>query len=331
MLENNSEAKRVVESNSVSPKKKPEKSMYKRNLLFVYLGLAWSVLHFLVFWGYVNIGTIFSSFRAEDLLGNQIAAGWKNYIDVFRTLTGERESGLMTHYAFTNVLWLLLLGICINVPITLVFSYMIFRKCKGSKIYRILLYLPAVISPIVLCLAFQGMIDSRTGFICQLLRKVNLGSVIPSAGFLGSEETAWTSILIFSVWTGISGNLIYFISAMARVPDSLVESALLDGASDATIFFKIVIPLIWSTMTTICVQIIGATFSWYIPSMSLTGGGPNGMTSTLGLIIIMNTNSTTGNMYGYISALSVIIGIFGTILVVVFRRVMQRFFSEVEY
>ncbi len=312
--------------------KKPTKNLAKKkDLIFVYVGLAWSVLHFLVFWGYVNIGTIVSSFQTEDILGKQSFAGWNNYLNIFKTIAGKSETGILTHYAFTNVVWLLFLGVFINAPITLVFSYMIFRNCKGAKIYRVLLYLPAVISPIVLCLAFKGMIDSRTGFICEILRAWHLEDSIPASGFLGSEKTAWTSILIFSVWTGISGNLIYFISAMSRVPDSLIESAALDGANDACIFFKIVVPLIWSTITTICVQVIGTTFSWYIPSMSLTGGGPNGTTSTIGLIIIMNTSSTTGNMYGYVSALSVLVGVFGTLLVLVFRGIMERFFKEVEY
>ena len=314
-----------------APKKKRIGAVKKRNLLFIWLGLGWSVLHFVVFWLYVNIGTIVSAFQLEDMLGNTTFAGWDNFLNVFQTIAGKNETALMTHYAYTNTLWLLLIGIGVNIPVTLVFSYMIFRRCKAQRIFRVVLYLPAIISPIVLCLVFQGLIDSRTGILAEFLRLIGAGDAIPSGGILGSEDTAWTAILVFSVWTGISGNLIYFISAMSRVPDSLIESAQLDGASEMCIFLRIVMPLVWSTVTTIVIQVISTTFSWYLPSMQLTGGGPNGVTSTIGLIIISNTSTTTGTTYGYVAALSVLVGVIGTAFILGVKWLMERLWREVEY
>ncbi len=303
----------------------------RKDLVFIYLVFLWPVIHFSIFWIAMNISTIKNAFFTETLLGNLKFVGWDNFVDVFKMFSGERVEGVVSVRALPNVGTLMLLCIFINLPITLLFSYMIMRKIKGYRIFQVSLFIPAMTSAVVLCLVYKLALNTQYGFIPQLMKNIGLGDKIPAMGLLGDENTTWRMILVFSVWTGISGNLIYFCSAMSRIPEEIVESTKLDGADDWTLFFRFVLPLIGPTVTTMMISYLSANFAWYIPSLMLGGtdGNPNGTTSTIGLIIIQMTRNANNN--GFTSALSVVIGVMGGTFILLFKRIMEKLTPEVEY
>lgn len=302
-----------------------------KDLGFIYLVYLWPVIHFSVFWVAMNISTIKNAFFSETLLGNLKFVGWKNFSDVFKMFSGERVEGVVSVRALPNVGYLMLLSLFVNLPITLFFSYMIMRKIRGFRFFQVALFIPTMTSAVVLCLVYKLALNTQYGFVPQIMKSLGLGDKIPTMGLLGDEKTTWGMILVFSVWTGISGNLIYFCSAMSRIPEEIVESSKLDGADDWTLFFKFVLPLIWPTVTTMMVSYLSANFAWYIPSLMLGGsdGNPNGTTSTLGLIIVQMTKNANNN--GFTSALSVVIGIIGGAFILLFKYIMEKITPEVEY
>ncbi len=303
----------------------------RKDLGFIYLVLLWPVIHFSVFWIAMNISTIKNAFYTETLLGNLKFVGFENFSDVFKMFSGERVEGVVSVRALPNVGSLMLLCICVNLPITLLFSYMIMRRIRGYRVFQVTLFIPAMTSAVVLCLVYKLALSTQYGFIPKIMTTIGLGDKIPAMGLLGEEKTTWKMILIFSVWTGISGNLIYFCSAMSRIPAEIVESTKLDGADDWTLFFRFVLPLIGPTVTTMMISYLSANFAWYIPSLMLGGadGNPSGTTSTIGLIIIQMTKNANNN--GFTSALSVIIGIIGGAFILLLKRIMEKLTPEVEY
>ena len=135
-------------------------------------------------------------------------------------------------------------------------------------------------------------------------------------------------ILVFSVINGVSGNLIYFTSTMARLPASVFESAELDGASSLRQFVSIVVPMIWPTITTMTVTLVAAVFTWIMPSLLMTDGG-QWYSTTIGLMI---TQVVKNDMYNTVmSAFGVIVAIFGTIIIVSIKTGMEKLFEGVEY
>ena len=311
------------------PNKKPASMQAKkrRDKIFAYSILAWPLLHFLVFWLAMNVGTIWLSFN----YGNSTVSyfnGLKNYENVLKVLTGQVESGINNHHSLWNTLSLIPLSLCINLPITLLFSFAIFRKIKGWRAYQIVLFIPAMISATVLCMSFKIFVDGEGSVLKKFLQSINLEKVIPPEGWFGNAKTAWPIMLIFSVWTGISTNIIYFGSSMSRVSDGVIESAQLDGASEIRIFAQIVLPMIWPTICTMSISIISSCFAWYMPSLLMSPTNAN--TTTLGLIIVATTKNAGANI-GDAAALGVLIGIFGTIVIVTLRKLINRFAEEVEY
>lgn len=317
--------------------KKIKSTIKRRDTLFIYGFLAWPIIHFLVFWLGMNVSTIYDSFFRFDIYSSRIWVGLENYGKVFDFVFGVNENGILNHYGLLNSLSLIPLSILINVPIMILFAYSIYKKIRMYNFFRIVLFIPSVISVVVLCLAFKEFVDGNgsNSIFYIILRSLGLGGdgsyydtgIIPVGGFLGNEKTVWGTILVFSVWTGISGHLIYFTSAMSRLPDSVFESAQLDGATEMQQFYKICLPLIFPTVTTLSLTLISAVFTWMMPSLLLTDGAFR--TSTIGLMMTQTIKVDPQNTV--ICAFGVLISIFGAILIFGCRFIFEKFSQEVEY
>lgn len=308
----------------------------KTDALFIYGFLAWPILHFFVFWVCMNFGTFVDSFFEIMADGTtRRFVGFDNYAEIIRIIFGQKDRGIMNYHGVLNSLTLIPLSLLINLPITILFAYGIFKKVPLYNSFRIILFLPAIISSVVLCLAFRLSLDNSSGIIIRLIKAVGLGGdgsqantgIIPVGGFLGNEKTMWGTILVFSVWTGVNGNLIYFSSAMARLPESVFESAELDGATQLRQFGSICVPLIWPTITTMSITLVAGVFSWMMPSLLLTDGADR--STTIGLMISLSVKNDKNNTV--ISAFGVLVAVFGGVIIMTFRYLMEKLNERVEY
>ena len=308
----------------------------KTDALFIYGFLAWPILHFFVFWVCMNIGTFTDSFFEIMADGTtRKFVGLDNYAEILKIIFGQKDRGIMNYHGVLNSLTLIPLSLFINLPLTVLFAYGIFKQVPLYNSFRIILFLPAIISSVVLCLAFRLSLDNSSGIITRLIKVVGLGGdgsqsntgIIPVGGFLGSEKTMWGTILVFSVWTGVNGNLIYFSSAMARLPESVFESAELDGATQLRQFGSVCVPLIWPTITTMSITLVAAIFSWMMPSLLLTDGAPRA--TTIGLMISQSIKNDKNNTV--IIAFGVLVAVFGGAIIITFRYLMEKLNERVEY
>lgn len=318
--------------NKVAYKKRGKRSVGKT--LFIYLGLAWPILHFTVFWFCMNIGMVYNSFFSENINGKLIFDGLEHYKDVFRYMFGIKKYGMMSSKSWLNTLTIMGLALFINLPLTLVFSYMIYKKIFLHQALRVGMYVPCVLSVVILCLFYKISVSGTQTYKSLLTVLEKLGyknQAVIKNGALADSSTAWNTILIFSVWTGVNGNIIYFNSAMARLPDSVLESAELDGASETRQFFSIVIPMIWPTITTMSITLISGALGWYIPSLLLVGESMAGATGTGTVAWMIISNVNAGNATGYPAALGVVIAVLGGTFVLLFKKVMEKIYPEVEY
>ncbi len=308
----------------------------KTDALFIYGFLAWPILHFFVFWVCMNFGTFVDSFFEIMADGTtRKFVSFDNYAEIIRIIFGQKDRGIMNYHGVLNSLTLIPLSLLINLPITILFAYGIFKKVPLYNSFRIILFLPAIISSVVLCLAFRLSLDNSSGIIIRLIKSMGLGGdgsqantgIIPVGGFLGNEKTMWGTILVFSIWTGVNGNLIYFSSAMARLPESVFESAELDGATQLRQFGSICVPLIWPTITTMSITLVAGVFSWMMPSLLLTDGAPR--STTIGLMISQSVKNDKNNTV--ISAFGVLVAVFGGAIIMTFRYLMEKLNERVEY
>lgn len=297
----------------------------RKRSLFIFLMLAWPVGHF-IFTQCLNLNMFWMAFNDYTLgANNPNFVGFGNFEGIFNLFDGSLVES--EWIAVRNSLSMGALVLFINVPIALLFAYLLYSKVPGNRWLRVILYLPCVTSAVVLVLIFQSFMES--GPLNMIYNLLGILDKWPVEGWLG-PNTAWNTILIFSVWTGFSQNMLYFLSSMNRIPEDYVEAARLDGATEPQIFFKIVFPLISSTVGTMVTISISAVFSWAMPAMLMMRGSTSGMnnTGTFGLSVL---NFTMAKRYGIASAYGILLTLIAAPITLGVRWLTDKLADDSQY
>ena len=134
--------------------------------------------------------------------------------------------------------------------------------------------------------------DPSVGPFNQILSSLGL----PTSRWLFHENTALLSILIFSVWKGLGYNMILFLSGLQNIPDSYLEAARMDGATETEVLFKIKLPLLRPiTSFIIMIGVINSFKVFTEINVMTPEGGPLGST-TLIVNYIYDQAFTSGRM-----------------------------------
>lgn len=281
--------------------------------LFLTVMLIVPIVQWAIFWLYVNIQTI--------LLGFQTRIGeWtlSNFRQLFYEL-GTAGSNINT--AVLNTLRYFATNVCVIMVLALIISYFMFRQIKGARVFRIIFYLPAIISAVAMTTVFENFI-APTGPVGYIFE--SLGREAPE--LLADSSTATNTIIFYTVWTGFGTNILLFTGAMSRVPMSVLESAKLDGAGMGREIVSIILPLIWPTISTLLILNCTSIFSASGPILLFTSGGYG--TTTIGYWIfdmVYNYNS-----YNMVSAAGLFFTCIGVPFIMLVRWLIEKI-PAVEY
>lgn len=300
-----------------------KKKLRKRNI-FIALMLAIPLAKFILN-QFLNLNMLVMAFNDYSLgANNPIFVGWENFKGIFRLF----DSGNVNNewYAVRNSLSQAFLILFVNGPISLTFAYLLYSKVTGYKWMRVVLYFPAVTSAVVLVLIFKSFMTS--GPMDTIYSLLGIYDKLPNEGWLG-PNTAWNTILIFSIWTGFSVNMMFFLSAMNRIPSELVEAAKIDGASRPRLFFTIILPLISSTVCTLLTIALAGVFGWCMPSLLFTGSDAGiNHTGALGLSIL---HYTSAKAYGIAAAYGILMTLIGAPITMGIRALGNKLQTDVEF
>ena len=200
-----------------------------------------------------------------------------------------------------NMLLMIVMVTIFTMGTALVFAGILTReKLRGQNFFRIVFYIPNILSVVVIAGIFSALYDPQRGI---------LNSIINLFGGKGitwkSEQNIMTSLIIAMVWQAIGYYMVMYMSSMAAVPESLYESAGLDGANRFTQFFQITIPLIWTNIrTTLTFFVISTINMAYMFVTAMTSGGPND-SSTVALFYMYEQKNQ--GLFGYAMAAGVVI------------------------
>ncbi len=228
---------------------------------FIVLTLLLPLLHTAVFWGYVNIDGILLAFKSSR------TGEWtlENFVQIWELITkpgGELAIALrntLLYFLESNVLLVL----------NLMVAYFLYKKIAGYKTYRIIFYLPGIISSVVLTTIFQEFIKPF-GPLGTLLETI--GMTIPETGFLADSGTATYTIMAYNIWVGFSTWVLMFSSTLSRMPAEVMEAARLDGCGPFRELFCIVLPMIVPMFTTMFILNFTSIFSASGPILLFTEG-----------------------------------------------------------
>lgn len=212
----------------------------KKTIFFILAMLAIPVANWIVFWFVINIQSIALAFQ-DPRTG---VFTWDNFKWFWENLTSENGAILV---ALKNTLMYFSATVFIVLPLSLVIAYFLYKKIAGHKVFRIIFYLPAIISGTALVTAYLDLISC--GNLWDMFIHL-FGKSVPQRGYLVETGSANTVILFYTIFTSFTSNVLLFSGAMARVPTDVLESARLEGCSPFRELIEIIFPLIWPTFAT---------------------------------------------------------------------------------
>jgi N-acetylglucosamine transport system permease protein len=176
------------------------------------------------------------------------------------------------------------------------------RGIWGSRFYRVVFFFPQILAVVIVGVIFGRVFSpDDSGLFNGLLSVFGGGPVL----FLADPNLALYSIIGVLVWQAVGFYVVLFSAGMASVPKDIYEAALLDGASQYSMFFRVTLPLLWETLQVAWVYLGIAAFDAFaiVQVLSVDQGGPDGATTVLGLEIYRN--AITYSQFGYASAMGV--------------------------
>ena len=211
--------------------------------------------------------------------------------------------------SFQNTVLLIVCVTVVTMALALIFAAILSReKIVGQNFYRIIFYIPNILSVVVISAIFSAIYDPNNGLLNSIIG-IFRGSDKTPILWLGDQKLVIYSLVIAMIWQAIGYYMVMYMASMAGVPESLYESASLEGAGRIQQFFSITLPLIWTNVrTTLTFFVISSINLSFLFVKALTSGGPDGSTEVF--FSYMYKQAYTNSSYGYGMAIGVVVFIF---------------------
>ncbi|MFD0670996.1 carbohydrate ABC transporter permease [Cohnella sp. GCM10027633] len=274
-----------------------------------------TLILFLVFTVYpVLRGMYYSAFDWSGTAGTMDYIGARN----FRDLVDDPIVGQAIANDYFLVFWKIV-GI---MALAIFFAVSLSRfKVRGSKFYRFAFFLPNVISVVVIGVLWRFIYNPKLGLLNGLLSSAQ-GKTVETP-WLGDSTYAMWALLPPAVWAGVGFFMILLIAGIKGIPESLYESAAMDGAKQWTQFSRITLPLVWEQIkvSVVLIMLTSLNGSFAIVSI-MTEGGPDNATQVLGYYLYQM--GFRQYHMGYASAIGIVILALSLVTTVALQRIMKR-------
>ncbi|MCM3701887.1 carbohydrate ABC transporter permease [Paenibacillus macerans] len=243
---------------------------------------------------YPMLSTLYHSFTKWDGAVSH-GVGLKNYALIFSN--GE----LWTLLRNNLILLLSIPGILL---LSLIVSVLLFEEVRGWRFFRLLYYLPTLLSAVVVGLLMK-MMFSPSGVVNQFLHGLGLSD--GKMDWLGHVPTAFMVLVFCFYWQTLGQGALIFLSGLSSISTEIFEASSIDGAGWWQRLFRITIPslvptIVYFTVTNAIYCFIGLFSLVY----AVTQGGPGLETTPIDYMIYIKAFQSPGQL-GYSSALSIVL------------------------
>lgn len=286
----------------------------KRRCLSPYVCLPATLL-VLIFMVYPTINVFFMSlFKWGGYSAEKTFVG----LDNFKTLIKD----MAFFRSFQNTILLIVIVTIFTLALALIFASILTReKFKGVNLFRIIFYVPNILSIVVIAAIFSAIYDPTNGLLNNLFSALRLENL--QQLWLGDQKIVIYSIGAALIWQAIGYYMVMYMASMASIPESLYEASALEGAGALQQFFTITLPLTWSTIrTTLTFFVISTINLSFLLVKAMTNGGPDGSTEVF--LSYMYKQAYTNSSYGYGMAIGVVVFTFSFILSAVLNKITKR-------
>ena len=175
------------------------------------------------------------------------------------------------------------------------------KGLKSRFVFRTIFFLPYALAPLIIGITFVSVLKPDGPFNA-ILSLLGLESITRS--WLTEASTALGSTMAVEIWRMAGWNMMILLAGLQMIPEEYYEAASIDGASKWIQFWKITLPFLRPSLTTVIVLNTIHGLRVFDIIYSLTGGGPGGLTEVINTQVFKEFGL---GRYGMANALNVVI------------------------
>lgn len=250
--------------------KRSRKRSEIRNLGAVLFFVLPALIPLFIFWIYPILRSVWLSFTDWDFMTPDYNFVWfKNYTSLFKD--SRFYEALWNTLIFTaGTLFPTILG-------GLGLALLLRKKFRGSGLFKFVLFSPWITPTVAISIVWTWIFREDGGLANQVLGLFGL----PALKWISSSDTAMLSVILVTVWKSLGYAMIFYLSALEKVPEELYEASALDGAKPWRQFLDMTLPGISPTTFFLMIITMVNSLQAYDQIQILTQGGPSGSTRTL--------------------------------------------------
>lgn len=252
-------------------KNKSLKGVVARNISGWMLILPSLLLFVMLVWRPIVIGIGYSFFKLQGFTPIEFV-GLKNFRDVLTDTNFIQTLRNTVRYVF----WSLVIGF----PLPFICAVMLNEMVHIQGYFKITTYLPVIIPSIATCMIWKMVyMDGEGGLLNMLLYYMGISPMT----WLSNKNLAIPLIIISMSWNGFGSTLIIYLATLQSVNQELYEAARLDGAGFFGRIRYVLFPHMRGLLLLMLIKQIIGVFNVTEQPLTMTGGGPNGASMSLGL------------------------------------------------
>ena len=253
-----------------------------------------------------------SFFDYSSSIYNPTFNGVDNYIKLFKEP--------IFYKVMFNTFMYLIIAVPFLVTFPLFLAILINQKIRGITLYKILLYLPVIVSIVVAAIAFKWLYAGQ-GILNYILTLFHLEPI----GWLVDTKWALFSVAIVTVWKGVGYYMMIYLASLMSVPQDLYEACDIDGANFLTKHLTVTIPHIMPTIALVSTISTISAMKVFAEIYVMTKGGP--LNSTKTIVYYIYERAFENLDLGYASALAVVL----LVVVMIFSLINILCFEKNKY
>ena len=291
-----------------------------KELLCIWSILIIPLINLCIFWVYGTAQSIPIAFEHRFNDGT-LKYDFSNFKYIIATFS-EPDSILLQ--ALLNTLTYWSIGFFFMMPTCFLMAFFLYKKIAGYKFFRLVFFFPSIISSVIIASFFKYIVGPG-GQLPYLWEKF-FG--VKDVLFLADSTYAFSTMIFYNIYTGLTGFLLYWLSAYARLPEEIMEAGRIDGLTALGEFWYIAIPLILPFYATMALLNVTGILDAGGAALLLTGGAYG--TYDIGFYLYKYTVSGTLNDQGISGAVGLLKGVIILPIALLINRVVNKI-ETVEY